>query len=217
MFTGIIEEKANVLKINKTSDTMVLTLKAKDIISGIALGDSISVNGVCLTVTSFDEESFTVDVMPETMTATSLKKLKEGTAVNVERAMPADGRFGGHFVSGHVDALGTISTMVPYENAYYVDITVPENLMPYMMLKGSVAVDGISLTIFGVDDNSHSFTISLIPHTWEETIIGEKAPGDPVNIETDMLMKYTDRLLNTRYHSSAERINEQTLKENGFM
>ncbi|RSL34622.1 riboflavin synthase [Salibacterium salarium] len=217
MFTGIIEEKANVLKMNKTSDTMVLTLKAKDIISGIALGDSISVNGVCLTVTSFDEESFTVDVMPETMTATSLKKLKEGAAVNVERAMPADGRFGGHFVSGHVDALGTISSMVPYENAYYVDITVPENLMPYMMLKGSVAVDGISLTIFGVDDNSHSFTISLIPHTWEETIISEKAPGDPVNIETDMLIKYTDRLLNTRYHSSAEGINEQKLKENGFM
>ncbi|RSL32042.1 riboflavin synthase [Salibacterium salarium] len=217
MFTGIIEEKAAVLKMDKKTDAMILTLEAKDIISGLALGDSISVNGVCLTVTSFDQHSFTVDVMPETMNATSLKTLEEGGAVNLERAMSAQGRFGGHFVSGHVDALGTISTIVPYENAYYIDITIPKNLMPYMMLKGSVAVDGISLTIFGVDDKSHKITISLIPHTWEETIISDKTPGDPVNIEADMLMKYTDRLLNTRYQSSADKLDEDMLKENGFM
>ncbi|SDH37898.1 riboflavin synthase [Alteribacillus bidgolensis] len=216
MFTGIIEEKAAVKKIEETDEAMILTIEANTIMDGIRLGDSISVNGVCLTVTSFQSNYFTVDVMPETIKATSLKVLSEGAKVNLERAMSFDGRFGGHFVTGHVDTTGTIRSITPYENAYYIDIELPRQIMTYVMVKGSVAVDGISLTVFGADDENNILTISIIPHTWQETILNEKKIGDPVNIEADMLMKYTEKLLNTR-QKTAENITEETLKDNGFM
>ncbi|MGY4690180.1 riboflavin synthase [Salibacterium sp. K-3] len=217
MFTGIVEETAAVRSIRKTADTMVLTLHTPGISTDIKTGDSISVNGVCLTVTSFKEDAFTVDVMPETMYATSLKVLEEGSRVNVERAMPPSGRFGGHFVSGHVDDAGTIAAVTPYENAYYIDVSLPAYLLPYMSEKGSVAVDGISLTIFKVKDADETITLSLIPHTWQETTISDKHIGDPVNIEADMLMKYTERLLSARFTGKADGVDEQKLKDNGFM
>ncbi|WP_240377668.1 riboflavin synthase [Bacillus piscicola] len=215
MFTGIIEEKAEILQIDEMKEAMVLTVQAEKVLENIQLGDSIAVNGVCLTVTTFQEHSFTVDVMPETMKATSLRMLRKGTKVNLERALSAEGRFGGHFVSGHVDTTGTIRSVTPYENAYYIDITVPDEWMPYVMLKGSVAVDGISLTIFGVSDIENTITISIIPHTWQETVLSEKSTGDPVNIETDMLMKYTERLLSAR-RNNFQGITKDILKEHGF-
>src|SRR5690606_35819779 len=146
---------------------------------------SIAVNGVCLTVTSFTSNQFTVDLMPETVRATSLRMLQKGSKVNLERAMAANGRFGGHFVSGHVDGIGTILKKEPLDNAVYYEIEIPEYLRPYILLKGSVAIDGTSLTIFKVTDKT--FTVSIIPHTLSETIIGSKGPGDIVNIECDML------------------------------
>ncbi|SFP25456.1 riboflavin synthase [Salibacterium halotolerans] len=199
MFTGIIEETAVVRSIQKASETMVLTLQAPKIMEDIKSGDSISVNGVCLTVTGFREDSFTVDVMPETMHATSLNVLEEGARANVERALQASQRFGGHFVSGHVDAAGVVEAVSPYENAYYVDISMPAAIFHYMSKKGSVALDGISLTIFEVNDHDKTITLSLIPHTWQETTMSERKIGDPVNIEADMLMKYTERLLAARF------------------
>lgn len=217
MFTGIIEEKAVVKKIKETEEAMVLSIGANTIMEDMKLGDSIAVNGVCLTVTTKEDNVFTVDVMPETVKATSLCMLEEGSHVNVERALAANGRFGGHFVSGHVDAAGTIYSITPYENAHYMDISLPKELMPYVMLKGSVAVDGISLTIFGVDDEKKTITLSIIPHTWEETILKEKKPGDPVNIETDMLLKYTDRLLKAGKTKASEQVDKEMLRDNGFM
>ncbi|MFB4163500.1 riboflavin synthase [Alteribacillus sp. JSM 102045] len=216
MFTGIIEEKGVINKMQETDEAMILKIQANTVMDGIRLGDSISVNGVCLTVTSFESNHFTVDVMPETMRSTSLRTLTEGAKINLERAMPADGRFGGHFVTGHVDTTGIIKTITPYENAYYINIELPEKIMPYIMLKGSVAVDGISLTVFGADEENKILTISIIPHTWQETILSEKSSGDPVNIEADMLMKYTEKLLNLRQRTF-DTITAQTLKDNGFM
>ncbi|MFB5661588.1 riboflavin synthase [Alteribacillus sp. HJP-4] len=216
MFTGIIEEKASVENIKDTGETLVLTILATKIMSDINIGDSIAVNGVCLTVTSFSETSFTVDVMPETVKATSLRMLQKGSAVNVERAMPADGRFGGHFVSGHVDAAGSIAEIIPHENAVYVKIKVPAQYMKYLTYKGSVAVDGISLTIFGVNDAEELLTLSIIPHTWKETVLGEKNPGDSVNIECDMLSKYTERILAGVEGKENSGLTAGVLEQNGY-
>src|SRR5699024_7562555 len=138
------------------------------------------------------------DVMPETIKATSLKMLNEGSRVNLERSMPAEGRFGGHFVSGHVDGTGTIIRKEPDENAIYYDIKIPDELAIYFITKGSVAVDGVSLTVFGITGST--FTISLIPHTVSETILGEKDAGDVVNIECDMLAKHVKNMLSQEHH-----------------
>lgn len=199
MFTGIIEEKAIIAHMNDHETHMELKIKAEKIMQDMKEGDSISINGVCLTVTAFDESMFQVDVMPETMKSTSLQALQEKSPVNVERAMAANNRFGGHFVSGHVDAAGRIASIEPLANAVYIHIEVPEQLMPYMMLKGSVTLDGISLTLFGVDDEASIITVSIIPHTWEETNLSVKQINDPINVECDVLMKYTERLLETKY------------------
>ncbi len=199
VFTGIIEEKATIAQMNDHETHMELKIKAEKIMQDMKEGDSISINGVCLTVTDFDENMFQVDVMPETMKSTSLQALQENSRVNVERAMAANNRFGGHFVSGHVDAAGRIASIEPLANAVYIHIEVPEQLMPYMMLKGSVTLDGISLTLFGVDDAASTITVSIIPHTWEETNLSTKQINDPINVECDVLMKYTERLLETKY------------------
>lgn len=199
MFTGIIEEKAIIAHMNDHETHMALKIKAEKIMKDMKKGDSISINGVCLTVTAFDESMFQVDVMPETMRSTSLQALQEKSPVNVERAMAANNRFGGHFVSGHVDAAGRIASIEPLANAVYIHIEVPEQLMPYMMLKGSVTLDGISLTLFEVDDEASTITVSIIPHTWEETNLSAKQINDPINVECDVLMKYTERLLETKY------------------
>ncbi|MFD2442962.1 riboflavin synthase [Bacillus sp. CGMCC 1.16607] len=218
MFTGIIEEIGSVTNIKQTGEAIVLTIEAKKILSDVQLGDSISVNGVCLTVTEFTNNHFSVDIMPETVRETSLKSLKRGSKVNLERAMAAGGRFGGHFVSGHADGIGMIKSKRPFENAIYYEIEVEEELLRYIIYKGSVTVDGTSLTVFGVGENS--FTISLIPHTFSETILGFKGIGEIVNVESDMLGKYIDHFLAKRFSGELPKgkssITIQFLEENGF-
>lgn len=197
MFTGIIEEMGTIKQIKTVSPQAIkLTVGAKKILTDVHLGDSISINGICLTVTDFNAEQFQVDVMPETIKSTSLSLLAEGSKVNLERSMPANGRFGGHFVSGHVDGTGKITKKIKQENAIYYTIELPENLAEYTLQKGSIAVDGISLTIF--ERSNHSFIISLIPHTVSETILGLKMEGDIVNIECDMFAKYVHQMFTER-------------------
>lgn len=218
MFTGIIEEIGTVNKIASSEDAIVMTISASKILSDVSLGDSIAVNGVCLTVTSYTDKEFTVDVMPETVKSTSLKMLKKGSRVNLERAMSANGRFGGHFVSGHVDGTGTIVKKERKSNAVYYDIAVDASLLDFLVYKGSVTVDGTSLTIFGVTNDG--FTISLIPHTVQETIIGEKNVGDIVNVESDMLGKYVHHFLaetGGRGRGQHSKITPAFLEKNGFL
>lgn len=217
MFTGIIEEIGTVKKIQKVSDQAVtMTISSSKILEDVGLGDSISVNGICLTVTHFTSDYFEVDAMPETIKATSLNSLKKGSSVNLERAMAANGRFGGHFVSGHIDATGKIVKKKKEQNAIYYDIEIPNDLTKYILPKGSITVDGTSLTIFGIQQSI--FTISLIPHTAKGTILGEKEEGDIVNIECDMLAKYVQKMLqNDDREQKVNRISKDFLQQNGFM
>lgn len=214
LFTGIIEEIGTIEEVLARTQSLQLTIAASKVLEDVRLGDSIAVNGVCLTVTSFTAERFTVDVMPETFQDTSLSKVNRGSKVNLERAMAANGRFGGHFVSGHVDGVGVISGKKQVENALYVDITYPSELAPYLMPKGSVALDGTSLTIFYVSEKE--LTISLIPHTQEETILAGKAIGDSVNIECDMLAKYVERMMNRKAEKPASNVTMELLEKHGF-
>ena len=218
MFTGIIEELGVVANIQRTGDSFVLTIEAKKILEDVHLGDSIAVNGVCLTVTSFTSKQFTVDVMPETVKASSLNALKRGSKVNLERAMAAGGRFGGHFVSGHIDGTGVIKSKKKLENAIYYEIEAPSDILRYVIVRGSITVDGTSLTVFGVTDET--FTLSLIPHTLSESIIGLKDSGDIVNLECDMIGKYVGHFLtagsSNDVKTSSSGISAQFLAENGF-
>lgn len=194
MFTGIIEEQGTIKKMEKTSENSVkLIIRAAAVLEDVKAGDSIAINGICLTVTEFTPEDFRVDVMPETVKATSLNNLHAGSGVNLERAMHVNDRFGGHFVSGHIDGVGTITRKEKVENAVYFDIKAPANASGLLLKKGSIAVDGISLTIFDVQEDS--FTISLIPHTAAITSLGNKQAGDIVNLEYDMLGKYVQNML----------------------
>ncbi|KEK26048.1 riboflavin synthase [Bacillus gaemokensis] len=214
MFTGIVEELGTVSNIRQSGEAMKLTVTANLIVSDVKLGDSIAVNGICLTVTSFTASSFTVDVMPETMRATSLCMLGPRSKVNLERAMAANGRFGGHFVTGHIDGIGTILSKKQHYNAIYYKIGISDHLLRYCLPKGSIAVDGTSLTIFDIDEAS--ITISLIPHTVSESIIGEKVAGDIVNIECDMIGKYIERFISNPTKRSTS-VTESFLQENGFL
>lgn len=218
MFTGIIEELGVVANIKRSGESFVLTIDAKKILLDVHLGDSISVNGVCLTVTNFTNSQFTVDVMPETVKASSLQSLKRGSKVNLERAMAAGGRFGGHFVSGHIDGTGVIKSKRPVENAVYYEIEASQEILKYVIERGSIAVDGTSLTVFGVKDDA--FTLSLIPHTLTESIIGLKDSGDIVNLECDMIGKYVGHFLTSRQNTgnkkSSSGISASFLEENGF-
>lgn len=189
MFTGIIEEVGTVKALRHGS----LELVATKILEDVHLGDSIAVNGVCLTVTSFSKHSFCVDVMPETFRRTSLGALNIGSHVNLERAMAANGRFGGHIVAGHVDATGTILEHKKEGNAVWITVETPSHLLRYIIEKGSITIDGISLTVAIVTD--HSFSVSVIPHTGEETTLLSKKLGDTVNLECDMIGKYVEKLL----------------------
>ncbi|MCF6137638.1 riboflavin synthase [Pseudalkalibacillus berkeleyi] len=215
MFTGIIEEIGTIHSVKESSEGYVVTIQAKKVLEDVQLGDSISVNGICLTVTSFGQTSFTVDVMPETLKSTNLKRIGSGDPVNLERAMAAGGRFGGHFVSGHIDGVGKIVKKTTKHNAIYYEIEAPDDLQSYFMNKGSVAVDGTSLTIFGVTDRT--FTLSLIPHTVQESVLGHKNEGDQVNIEADMLAKYVDHLLERKAEQTSKgKLTMEFLTDNGF-
>lgn len=215
MFTGIIEEVGEIKTINQGKESLEIDVAASVVTQDLNLGDSISVNGVCLTATSFTETNFTMDVMPETFHHTALKDLKAGSKVNLERAMAANGRFGGHFVSGHVDGMGKIIKRETRENAEYFHIEVPADLSQYMMLKGSVAIDGTSLTIFGLEDDV--LTISLIPHTQDATILTTKQEGDVVNIECDQLLKYVHQLIQPVGNNRDKGISLEQLRQAGFL
>jgi riboflavin synthase len=212
MFTGIIEDLGVVEAAKMGRQSMELTLRSEKILEDVHLGDSIAVNGVCLTVTSFTKNTFTVDVMPETVKASSIKLLKSGSLVNLERAMSAQGRFGGHFVSGHIDGTGKIIKKEPKENAVYFTIELEEGLSQYCIPRGSVAIDGTSLTIFAIEGNL--LTVSLIPLTFQDTIIGRKGVGDIVNIENDMIGKYIVKQLQT--NKPKQTLTQSFLAENGF-
>ncbi len=193
MFTGIIEEIGTVKKIVR-GQKAYLEIQADKIFSDIHIGDSIAVNGVCLTVTSFSGKVFTADVMNETFSRSSLGSLKTGSHVNLERAMSANGRFGGHIVSGHIDGTGKIINIKKDGNAVWYKISAGENIIKYTVEKGSIAIDGISLTVARVEKDN--FSVSIIPHTSEETILSEKKLGDTVNLENDIIGKYVERFLN---------------------
>lgn len=212
MFTGIIEDKGKVTAIQKDEKSMELTISSSKILSDAHLGDSIAVNGVCLTITHLSDQTMTVDVMPETVKATNIHSLKIGDVVNLERAMQANGRFGGHIVSGHVDGVGIIRSKKPVSNAVYIEIEISKELAENCIPKGSIAIDGISLTLFKVSEQS--VTVSLIPHTYQETILGVKKIGEQVNIETDLLGKYVLQQLKRTEKES--RISLNFLQQNGF-
>ncbi|MEC0232703.1 riboflavin synthase [Paenibacillus alba] len=223
MFTGIIEEIGHMRRIHSQGQAMVLTIGAKKVLSDVHLGDSISVNGVCLTVIAFDSESFSVDVMPETYRKTNLRKLQTGTRVNLERAMAANGRFGGHIVQGHVDATATILSRIPEENAVVYRFE-PENthIFRYIIAGGSITIDGISLTV--VDVNEREVAVSIIPHTLAQTVLNDKKAGDTINMECDVLGKYMERLLKFGPSDASEgsspkpsKLTASFLADNGFM
>lgn len=215
MFTGIIEEIGTITSVQNSKDAIVFTIGANKIITDMSLGDSISVNGVCLTVTNFNTSQFSVDVMPETVKSTSLVQLNKGSKVNLERAMAANGRFGGHFVSGHVDGVAKIIKKQQVSNAVYYELQVTEELTDSLIHKGSITIDGISLTIFGLEKNK--VVISIIPHTITETILGSKGAGDIVNIECDMIGKYIKKFINQQIQPSNSSLSKSFLEDNGFM
>ena len=193
MFTGIVEEMGTIRSIRKGAHSAVLEIQAKVVLEDIHLGDSIAVNGVCLTATSFTPSTFTADVMHETLNRSSLSSLRPGSRVNLERAMAANGRFGGHIVSGHVDGLGTVLSTQKDDNAIWFTIGAPPEVLRYVVEKGSITIDGISLTVARVD--GQSFAISAIPHTVAVTVLQDRKPGDKVNLETDIIGKYVEKLL----------------------
>lgn len=193
MFTGIIEEVGVIKSIRKGAKSAVITIQAEKVMEDIHIGDSIAMNGVCLTVTSFDANSYNVDIMHESLNRTNLAVMKAGSRVNLERAMPADGRFGGHIVAGHVDGTGKIVSMKRDDNAVWIHVDTDPALLRYIVDKGSITIDGISLTVAYVDEKS--FAVSVIPHTGSHTTLLEKKPGDTVNLETDIIGKYVEKLL----------------------
>lgn len=213
MFTGIVEEKGTVASIKKNGQSLTLRISASHVLTDVSIGDSIAVNGVCLTVTSFSPSHFDADVMPETFQATTLKGLTTGSQVNLERAMAATSRFGGHIVSGHIDGVGTIRKREQTDNAVYFEIEADNRLLRYIVQKGSVAIDGTSLTVFSVTERT--FKISIIPHTLQETVIGLKQVGDQVNVECDMIGKYVEKMLQPKQDSPSSSLT-QLLQENGY-
>lgn len=216
MFTGIVEEIGVINTIIMGIKSARIKISANKILEDVKLGDSISTNGVCLTVTEFNNSSFIVDVMAETMRRSNLGNLQKGDKVNLERALAVGDRLGGHLVSGHIDGVGTIKEFKREDNAIWVSIESSLEILKYVVLKGSIAIDGVSLTVAYVDDKV--FKVSIIPHTQDETTLIKKNVGDRVNLECDMLGKYIEKFLGNREASSYKKgIDENFLKENGFL
>ena len=204
MFTGIIEEIGHVNNVKKGTASAILTIQAEKVLEGTHIGDSIAVNGVCLTVTGIYDNTFTADVMHETLNRSSLGKLVSGSAVNLERAMAADGRFGGHIVSGHIDGTGKVVAITKDDNAIWYQIKTDIGILKYIVEKGSVAIDGISLTVAKTD--SQSFSVSIIPHT----------AGDVVNLENDIVGKYIEKFITFEKEKPKSGITKEFLLKNGF-
>ncbi len=215
MFTGIIEEIGTISTISLGRVSASLTIKAKHVNSDLRIGDSINTNGACLTVTEFNASNFTVDVMAETMRRTNLNLLKTGSAVNLERALRLSDRLGGHMVSGHIDGTGTITQIVQEEIATWFTIKVEREILKYIIRKGSVAIDGISLTVADLSDSS--FRVSIIPHTAKETTLLRKQVGEIVNIENDLTAKYIEKFITGKKEEIKQNIDIGFLKDNGFI
>ena len=219
MFTGLVEEVGTIQGIRRGRRSCVLTIGCREVLKGAKTGDSIAVNGVCLTVTSVGSGCYTADVMAETMDRSSLGRLSQGDLVNLERAMPADGRFGGHIVSGHIDGTGTVQRIEADDNAVWFTVGAEPGLLRYIVEKGSVAIDGISLTVAYVDEEC--FRVSVIPHTRQVTALQDRQVGDPVNLECDIIGKYVEKLLThpqqpRKEEKKESRITEKFLRQCGF-
>ena len=215
MFTGIIEEVGTIKSVQRGHDSEILTVSASKVLEGTRIGDSIAVNGICLTVTSLSDGSFSADVMHETLNRSSLKGASVGMKVNLERAMPADGRFGGHIVSGHVDGTGSITSIRRDDNAVWFTVRPASGLMRYIVEKGSVALDGISLTVAKV--TADTFSVSIIPHTLDQTVLSFRKVGDDINIETDIIGKYVEKMIKREEPPAANTgITEEFLARYGF-
>jgi riboflavin synthase len=193
MFTGIVEELGQVAAVEDQGDALRLSIRATTVLEGVALGDSISVNGCCLTVTTYDGDVWTADVMQETLDKTSLAGVRPGDPVNLERAVTVDKRLGGHIVQGHVDGVGEVLGREPSEHWEVVEVSVPAGLTKYIVEKGSITIDGVSLTVVSV--GADRLTVSLIPETLARTTLGSRQPGDRVNLEVDVLAKHVEKLL----------------------
>ncbi|MFC4599131.1 riboflavin synthase [Cohnella hongkongensis] len=222
MFTGLIEEMGILRSVQRQGEAMILGISASKVLEDVKRGDSIAVNGVCLTVVEFDRGGFAVDVMPETYRHTNLRELKPGAPLNLERAMQAGGRFGGHLVQGHVDGTGTIRTRTNEANAVVFAVEPDDPaLLRYVIPQGSITLDGISLTVVSADRGSGLITVSIIPHTLRETVLQHKQPGASLNIECDILGKYVEHLLGLRDQAPSARraggLTESILRDNGFM
>lgn len=216
MFTGLVEELGIVQKIDRGPNSARLTVRARSVLEGIKLGDSVAVNGVCLTVVDIDHGSFTVEVMAETLKRTNLDNLASGKFVNLERALRLDSRLDGHLVSGHVDGMGTIVHQEKIDIALVTTIRAPDEILRYLVEKGSVAVDGISLTVVSLVDTG--FVVSLIPHTVQNTTLCFKKVGDIVNLEVDIIAKYVERFLKRTDNRMPKEtgLSLEFLQENGF-
>ncbi len=218
MFTGIVEETGRLKTRDGSAQGVNLVITAEKVLEGLNLGDSIAVNGVCLTVTNFDRNSFTAQVMPETLRKTDLISLASGHPVNLERALALGRRLGGHLVSGHVDGTATLAWRRPEGHAVIIYFRAAPALLRYIIPRGSVAVDGVSLTVAAMEQSG--FSVSLIPHTAAVTTLGLKQPGDIVNLETDLIGKYVERLLQPYQAGQARtegKITAALLQENGFI
>lgn len=215
MFTGLVEEIGEIKSIQKGAKSARITIKAEKVLYGTKIGDSINTNGVCLTVTDLNSNSFSVDVMAETIRSSNLGNLKSGSVVNLERALMASDRLGGHIVSGHIDGTGTIIDFTKEDNAIWVSVETTVDILKYIVHKGSITIDGISLTVAYVDDNI--FKVSIIPHTKSETTLLNKKMGDVVNLESDMLAKYVEKLLKYGVAPKEKKpIGMDFLLDNGF-
>ena len=195
MFTGLVSELGSITSITRGESSAVFSIKAPQSVAGLVVGDSIAVNGVCLTATSLTADSFTADVMVQTLNLTSLSQVEAGSQVNLELAAKMDMRMGGHIVQGHVDGVATVLQLAPGEKWAQFDITVPAELMKYVVAQGSITLDGVSLTVGSFEDGSNLVTVWLIPETLAKTNLGGKKPGDLVNVEVDILAKYVERLM----------------------
>lgn len=216
MFTGIVEEIGLVLSIKDVYKSRVIKIKCKKVIEDINIGDSICTNGVCLTATKLGKDYFIADVMMESLKLSNISKLKEGDSVNLERALSVNGRLNGHIVSGHIDGMGTIIGAENHGNSTVIKVECSNELLQYMVCKGSVTLDGTSLTISSLKENY--FEVSIIPHTKDESVILKKNIGQAINIECDMLLKYIKRLMDfSTYKSNENNITLNLLKENGFI
>lgn len=214
MFTGIIEEIGTITKVSPISGGISLTIRAKKIIEDIAVNDSVCIDGVCLTVTKSDKSSFWVDAVGATLDKTTFNGIRADALVNLERSVRLSDRLGGHLVQGHVNGIGTITEIQKLGENYSVKVVIPEELERYLIKEGSIAINGISLTIATLNDNEIS--VSIIPHTWQNTNLKYKKVNDKVNVEIDILAKYVEKLLIKEDHSSDRDISESWLKEKGY-